>query len=105
MANEYGSVRGYTTTNFSHSSSEIMDGTQILEQWLGGPHLGSVRYGAAIPVDKLRGVSIVRPMENSATSGWELFTNSYPEAGKGGFSQFLIDSVPIEDVKLFTLEP
>ncbi len=102
---KYGSVRGYTTTNFSHSSSEIMQGAQILEQWPGGPHLGPVRYGAAIPVKKLNGSTLARPNGNSATSGWELFTSSYPEAGKGGFSQFLIDSVPLEDVHLFTLKP
>lgn len=59
----------------------------------------------AIPVDKLNGFSIARPMGNKATTGWEAFTNSYPQAGAGGWSQFLIDPVPVDKVHIFRLKP
>ncbi|MGH8078455.1 MAG: hypothetical protein ACREPE_14185, partial [Lysobacter sp.] len=87
----YGSVRGYTTTEFSHSSSAVANGAQILPEW------GVPQYGVAIPVDKLNGFSLARPMGNRATMGWEPFTNSYPKAGHGGWSQFMINEVQIDE--------
>ena len=44
-------------------------------------------------------------MGGSATAGWEVHANSYPKAGAGGYSQFLINSVPLEDVFIFRLDP
>nr|WP_260296017.1 hypothetical protein [Sedimenticola hydrogenitrophicus] len=95
----YGSVRGYTTTEFSHSSSSVARGAQIKPEW------GEPAYGVAIPVDKVRGFSVARPFGNQGSRGWEVYTNSYPEAGSGGWSQFLLDPVPIEDVHIFRLKP
>jgi len=95
----YGTVRGYTTTEFSHSSSIVASRAQVLPAW------GVPEYGVAIPVDKLNGFSIARPMGNKATTGWEAFTNSYPQAGAGGWSQFLIDPVPVDKVHIFRLKP
>lgn len=95
----YGSVRGYTTTEFSHSSSAVADGAQILPEW------GVPKYGVAIPVNKLNGFSVARPMGNRATVGWEAFTNSYPQAGAGGWSQFLINEVSIDQTYIFRLKP
>jgi hypothetical protein len=94
-----GSVRGYTTTEFSHSSSAVANGAQILPEW------GVPQYVVAIPVNKLNGFSLARPMGNRASVGWEPFTNSYPQAGAGGWSQFLINEVPIDQVYIFRLKP
>jgi filamentous hemagglutinin len=102
---KYNSVRGYATTSFSSSSAEVMSGAQILERWPGSPYTGPVQYGVAIPVNKLNGFSVARPMGGSATAGWEVFANSYPNAGAGQYSQFLINSVPLSDVHLFKLHP
>jgi hypothetical protein len=102
---KYNSVRGYATTNFSSSSAEVMSGAQIFEQWPGAPYTGPVQYGVAIPVNKLNGFSVARPMGGSATAGWEVSANSYPGAGAGQYSQFLINSVPLSDVHLFRLHP
>ena len=102
---KYNSVRGYATTNFSSSSSEVMSGAQIFEQWPGAPFTGPVKYGVAIPVNRLQGFSVARPMGGAGTAGWEVFANSYPAAGAGGYSQFLINSVPLNQTYLFTLRP
>ncbi len=102
---KYNSVRGYATTNFSSSSDEIMKGAQIFEQWPGSAYTGPVKYGVAIPVSELRGFQVARPMGGKATAGWEVYANSYPAAGRGGYSQFLTDSVPLDKVHLFTLRP
>ena len=82
-----------------------MSGAQIFEQWPGAPYTGPVKYGVAIPVSKLNGFSVARPMGGAAVSGWEVFANSYPKAGAGHFSQFLINPVPLNDVFIFTLKP
>lgn len=101
----YGSVRGYTTTTFSSSTREIIRGAQ-LKDWAGkGGDEWIPRYGVAIPTSKLNGFQVPRPFGNSGTEGWEAFTNSYPEAGPGGWSQFLMNGVPIEDVHIFSLRP
>jgi hypothetical protein len=102
---KYNSVRGYATTNFSSSSSEVMSGAQVFEQWPGAPFTGPVKYGVAIPVDRLQGFSVARPMGGAGTAGWEVFANSYPAAGAGGYSQFLINPVPLNQTYLFTLRP
>lgn len=96
---KYGTIRGYTTTEFSHSSQVVAEGAQILPEW------GIPKYGVAIPVSKLNGFNVARPMGGKATSGWEMFTNSYPEAGRGGFSQFEINAVPIDQTFIFRLKP
>lgn len=96
---QFGTVRGYTTTEFTHSSSIAADGAQILPQW------GVPQYGVAIPVNKLNGFSLARPMGNKASVGWEPYTNSYPSAGSGGFSQFSIKDVPIDQTYIFRLKP
>lgn len=95
---KYGSVRGYTTTQLSGSSKVVAEGAQIKPEW------GMQSYGVAIPVSKLRGYNIARPLGGEAPIGWEYKTFSYPDAGPGGWSQFLIDSAPIEDVHIFTLQ-
>ncbi len=94
-----GTIRGYSTTEFSAFSEDVARGSQIKSSW------GVPRYGVAIPVDELRGFSLARPFGNSATSGWEIFTNSYPEAGPGKFTQFLLNPVPIEKTHIFSLKP
>lgn len=102
---KYGSVRGYTTTRFSSSTREIIRGAQ-LKDWAGkGGDEWIPRYGVAIPTSKLKGFQVPRPFGNTGNEGWEVFTNSYPEAGPGGWSQFLINGVPIEDVHIFSLRP
>jgi hypothetical protein len=102
---KYGTVRGYATTTFSSSSADVMQGAQVLEQWAGAPYTGPVKYGVAIPVDKLNGFSVARPYGNAGTTGWEVFANSYPQAGAGGWSQFLLNPVSVDDVFMFTLRP
>ena len=96
---KYGSVRGYTTTEFSSSASEVAARAQILPAW------GTPKYGVAIPVNKLRGFSVPRPFGGKGKVGWEPFTNSYPSAGPGGWTQFNIEAVPLEDVYVFSLKP
>ena len=80
-------------------SSAVSNGAQILPEW------GVPKYGVAIPVGELNGFSIARPMGGKATTGWEVYTNSYPKAGSGGFSQFLLNSVPIDRTHIFRLNP
>lgn len=64
---------------------------------------GVPTHGVAIPIDALSGYRIARPFGNKGDIGWELFTNSYPSAGPGGWSQFLIDAVPLDKVFYFQL--
>lgn len=102
---KYNSVRGYTTTEFTGSASEVARGAQILADW-NNPALGpatNIRYGVAIPVKKLTGYKLARPFGDSADMGWEFTTNSYPQAGSGGWTQFLIESVSLDDVYIFSL--
>jgi len=94
---KYNSVRGYTTTQLSASSRAVAEGAQIKAAW------GVPRYGVAIPVDKLRGYKLARPLGGDSPVGWEFKTYSYPEAGPGGWTQFLVDGVPLDDVHIFTL--
>jgi len=94
-----GNIRGYTSTEFSYSSQAVANGAQVKPEW------GIPEYGVAIPVDKLNGFNLARPNGNKASSGWEVFTNSYPEAGSGGWSQFLINEVPIDQTYIFKLKP
>ena len=96
---QYGSLRGYTTTEFSTSSAEVANGAQILPEW------GVPVYGVRIPVSDLNGFSVARPMGNTATTGWEAFTNSYPSAGSGGWPQFLINQIPLDPANIFKLNP
>jgi RHS repeat-associated protein len=95
---KYGSVRGYTTTQYSNSSLEVARGNQILAKW------GVPKYRVTIPKSKLSGSRIARPFGNKAKRGWEVFTNSYPEGGPGGWLQFLLDPVPIQDVVIDPIE-
>jgi hypothetical protein len=92
-----GTIRGYGTTEFSHSGSTVARSSQIMPAW------GEPAYGVAIPVDSLRGFGVARPFGNSATRGWEIYTNSYPAAGSGGWSQFLLDPIPINETYIFRL--
>jgi hypothetical protein len=96
---ETGYLRGYTTTLFSHSSRTVARGAQIFPEW------GVPRYGVAIPVSKLDGFKLARPIGNSTEFGWELFTNSYPKAGPGHWPQFLIEKVHVDDTYIFRLNP
>lgn len=66
----YGTVRGYTSTEFSHSSSAVARGAQIKPEW------GQPAYGVAIPSDKVSGFSVARPFGNTGNKGWEVNTNS-----------------------------
>ncbi len=102
---KYNSVRGYTTTEFSGSAAEVARRAQVLADW-SNPALGpatNIRYGVAIPVNKVPGYRLARPLGDSAELGWEFTTHSYPTAGPGGWTQFLIEGVPLEDVYIFTL--
>jgi len=94
-----GSVRGYTTTMFSHSSFEVAQAAQILPEW------GIPEYGIAIPTNKMNGFKLARPFGGSAETGWEPYTNSYPVAGPGHWPQFLINQVSIDDVYIYRLKP
>ncbi len=94
----YGSVRGYSTTVFTHSSRDAALGGQIRPEW------GTPRYGVAIPVSKLRGFDVPLSYGNKG-GAWEPFTYSYPDAGVGGWSQFLLHPIPIEHVFIFSLKP
>ncbi|CAH9066996.1 hypothetical protein PSECIP111951_03686 [Pseudoalteromonas holothuriae] len=76
-----------------------MSGAQIKPEW------SEPKYGVAIPVEALNGYQLARPNGGESPFGWELFTNSYPEAGRGGWSQFLINPVPIENAHIFRLKP
>ncbi len=96
---KFGTVRGYTTTEFSHSTRDVMVGAQIKPEW------SEPKYGVAIPTKELKGYKLARPDGDTKPLGWEMFTNSYPEAGSGGWSQFLIDPVPIENTHIFKLKP
>ncbi|WP_104040582.1 hypothetical protein [Vibrio hyugaensis] len=96
---KFGTVRGYTTTEFSHSTRDVMVGAQIKPEW------SEPKYGVAIPTNELKGYKLARPDGDTKQFGWEMFTNSYPEAGSGGWSQFLIDPVPIEKTHIFKLKP
>jgi hypothetical protein len=98
-------VQGYTTLEFTASASEVARRAQILADW-NNPALGpatNIRYGVAIPVTKLRKYRLARPFGDQADVGWEFTTYAYPEAGPGGWTQFLIDSVPLDEVFIFTL--
>jgi len=96
---KYGSLRGYTTTEFSTSSAEVANGAQILPEW------GTPKYGVKIPTKDLAGFEVARPMGDTAKTGWEAFTNSYPEAGSGGWTQFKINEIPFNPDNLFKLNP
>ena len=95
----YGTVRGYTTTVFSESTSEVMSGAQIKAEW------GVPEYGVKIPVSELDGFQVARPMGDKALTGWEPFTNSYPEAGHGGWTQFKVNPVKYRPENVFKLKP
>ena len=98
-----GTVGGYATTKFSGSVSEIMRGSQIAEDW-GNGCCGPVTHGVAIPVSKLRGWNTPRPMGNDpGYKGFESVTSAYPEHGPGGFPQFILESIPIEDVYIWKI--
>lgn len=93
-----GNVRGYVTTLFSNSSSKVARGVQILPEW------GTPQYGVAIPTNKLNGFQLARPFGNQGKIGWEIVANSYPSAGAGGWTQFLINPVNIDDVYIYRLQ-
>ena len=95
----YGTLRGYTTTEFSTSSAEVAHGAQILPEW------GVPAYRVEIPVSDLNGFSVARPMGNKASIGWEPFTRSYPAAGPGGWTQFLLNEVSFNAKNVFKLNP
>lgn len=97
---KYNSVAGYTTTKFSNNPVEIMQGAQIPTQWPGAEPTGAVRYRVTIPVDKLKGFTLPRPNGDTGNFWWERRTWSYPEYGKGGWTQFKIKPVPLSDVKI-----
>jgi hypothetical protein len=102
----HNSVAGYTTTEFSASAPEVMSGGQVKKDWGDGkPPTGPPIYGVAIPVKSLRGFQVPRPFGGKGKTGWEPFTNSYPEAGPGGWSQFKINPVPLNEVFIFSLTP
>ena len=92
------SVAGYSTTFFSEFADEVMSGAQITKHWPGRPATGDVIYRVEIPTGKLNGFSIPRPNGGDAKIGWEYYTNSYPEYGKGGWTQFNMNPVPLKDV-------
>lgn len=95
-----GSVRGYSTTFFSHSSAEIMGRAQLDSAWYGGHGVEAL---IAIPTKDITGFKLARPMGGKATIGWEVFTNSYPQLGQGKIPQFIIDSVPMEGLPYMSL--
>ncbi|MEJ2802351.1 hypothetical protein WAE61_10750 [Comamonadaceae bacterium PP-2] len=95
----YGTLRGYTTTELSTSSADVARGAQILPEW------GIPKYGVKIPVSDMNGFSIARPMGGKSPIGWEPFTNSYPSAGSGGWSQFLLNEIAFNQANVFKLNP
>ena len=94
-----GEIRGYSTTMFSSSTKEAAKGLQILPEW------GEPQYGVAIPTNKLNGFQLARPSGNTGSIGWEPFTNSYPSAGAGGWTQFLIKPVNVDNVYIYKMQP
>lgn len=99
ISKKFGMVRGYRTTIDSNSSAEIARKIQIKPEW------GTPKYKVIIPEDLIRNVNIARPFGNTASQGWEFFTNSYPKAGPGGWPQFLISEVDLEAVEILELKP
>jgi hypothetical protein len=94
-----GVVSGYATTEFSVYSAEVAKGAQILPDW------SVPEYGLAIPIDQLKGITVARAFGNHDPGEWEPLANSYPEAGDGGWMQFLIKDVPIAQAFYFKLDP
>ena len=67
--------------------------------------IGKLRqYGVAIPTNKLTGFQLARPFGNQGGVGWEVFTNSYPKAGSGGWTQFLTNPVSVDEVYIYRLK-
>lgn len=100
----FNSVAGYTTTHYSDNVAEIMKGAQIAEKWPGRTATGNVLYRVEIPSDKLNGFTIPRPLGGKIQQGWEYYTKSYPEYGKGGWTQFQINPVSLDNVVIKELK-
>ena len=95
----FGTVRGYSTTIDSDSSAEVTRRAQIDPRW------GTPKYRTVIPADSINGIRIARPFGDTGLYGWEFFTNSYPEVGPGGWPQFIIEDVSLDDVQIMELKP
>lgn len=83
----YISTRGdgptYMTTQYSTSAREVVEGAQIMPEW------PQPEVRIKIPVPELETPVVPRPRGNTTPVGWELYTDSYPGAGLGGWDQFL----------------
>ena len=95
----FGTVRGYGTTIDSDSSAEVTRRAQIDPKW------GIPKYRTVIPADSINNIRIARPLGDTGSYGWEFFTNSYPEVGPGGWPQFIIDDVNLDNVQIMELKP
>lgn len=94
---KYGTVRGYSTTVDSTSSSEVLRRAQIDPEW------GVPKYCATIPASEISGIQIARPFGDTGKHGWEFFTNSYPKLGPGHWPQFIVHDVDITKTKITEL--
>jgi len=99
VSKRFGVVRGYSTTIDSDSSAEVARRAQIKPEW------GMPKYRTVIPADSINSIRIARPYGDTGSYGWEFFTHSYPEAGSGGWPQFIIDDVNLEAVHITELRP
>jgi hypothetical protein len=72
----YFSLEGGTTPALHRSGAQI-------------PKSTNPQFLLKIPTSEIVNPTVPRPMWNNASSGWEIYTYSYPQYGAGDFTQFV----------------
>ena len=90
----------YMTDTKFDTNAQSMDAAQVAKDW--GVHDTRLE----VPTSELVDPRIVRPFGDSAhvKRGWEPFTNSYPEYGRGGALQYKAGTRSFEDGWVHPLE-